>query len=41
MTDKKNLENINTYKSTFEDRIEKEKIKEIFTKFQNNRFNNR
>ena len=35
-----NLENINIYKSTFEVRIEKEKIKEIFSKFQNNRLNN-
>ena len=35
-----NLENINIYKSTFEVRIEKEKIKEIFSKFQTNRLNN-
>ena len=35
-----NLENINIYKSNFENRIEKEKIKEIFAKFQTNRFNN-
>jgi len=35
-----NLENINIYKSTFEVRIEKEKIKEIFSKFQANLFNN-
>jgi len=34
------LENINIYKSTFEVRIEKEKIKEIFSKFQTNRLNN-
>uniref|UniRef100_UPI000A55B329 3'-5' exonuclease n=1 Tax=Prochlorococcus marinus TaxID=1219 RepID=UPI000A55B329 len=35
-----NLDNINIYKSTFEDSLEKEKIKEIFDKFQINRFNN-
>ena len=35
-----NLENINIYKSNFEVRIEKEKIKEIFSKFQTNRLNN-
>jgi exodeoxyribonuclease V beta subunit len=35
-----NLENINIYKSTFEESIEKEKIKEIFAKFQINRLNN-
>ena len=35
-----NLENINIYKSTFEDRIEKEKVKEIFAKFQINGLNN-
>ncbi len=31
-----NLENINIYKSAFEDRIEEEKIKEIFAKFRIN-----
>jgi len=35
-----NLEKINIYKSNFEVRIEKEKIKEIFSKFQNNQLNN-
>jgi len=35
-----NLENINIYKSTFEDIIEKHKIKEIFAKFQTNGLNN-
>jgi len=34
------LENINIYKSTFEVGIEKEKIEEIFSKFQTNRLNN-
>ena len=34
------MENVNIYKSTFEVRIEKDKIKEIFYKFQTNRFNN-
>jgi len=34
------LENINIYKSTFEVRIEKEKMKEFFSKFQTNRLNN-
>ena len=34
------MENINIYKSTFEVSIEKEKIKEIFAKFQTNRLNN-
>jgi len=34
------LENINIYKSNFEVRIEKEKIKAIFSKFQTNRLNN-
>ena len=34
------MENSNIYKSTFEDRIEKVKIKEIFAKFQTNRLNN-
>jgi exodeoxyribonuclease V beta subunit len=36
----KNLEDIYVNKSTFEDSIEKEKTKEIFAKFQINRFNN-
>ncbi|WP_288260607.1 UvrD-helicase domain-containing protein [uncultured Prochlorococcus sp.] len=35
-----NLGNINIYKSTFEDILEKEKIKDIFSKFQINRLNN-
>jgi len=35
-----NLENINIYKFSFEDKVEKEKIKEIFAKFQNKRLNN-
>ncbi|MBO8204731.1 UvrD-helicase domain-containing protein [Prochlorococcus marinus] len=35
-----NLENINIYKSTFENMIEKEKIKEFLPKFQTNRLNN-
>ena len=35
-----NLENINIYKSTFDDINEKEKIKEIISKFQFNRLNN-
>ncbi len=35
-----NLENINIHKSTFEDIIEKDKIKEIFAKYQINGFNN-
>ncbi len=34
-----NLENINIHKSTFEDVIEKDKIKEIFSKFQINGLN--
>jgi len=34
------LENINIYKSSFEVRIQKEKIKEIFAKFQTKRLNN-
>ncbi len=35
-----NLENINIYKSNFEDRIEKEKIKEIFAQLQIKGLNN-
>ena len=35
-----NLENINIYKSNFEERIEKQKIKEINDRFQIKRFNN-
>ncbi|WP_320682111.1 UvrD-helicase domain-containing protein [Prochlorococcus sp. MIT 1314] len=35
-----NLEDINIYKSNFEERIEKEKIKEIFDKFQIKGLNN-
>ncbi len=35
-----NLENINIHKSTFEDRLEKDEIKEIFAKFQINGLNN-
>ncbi len=35
-----NLENINIYKSTFEDTIDEEKIKEIFAKFQIKPLNN-
>ncbi|KGF96453.1 Exodeoxyribonuclease V beta chain [Prochlorococcus marinus str. MIT 9302] len=35
-----NLENINIYKSTFEDIIDKDKIKEIFAKFQIKGLNN-
>ncbi len=35
-----NLENINIYKCNFEDRIEKDKIKEIFAKFQIKGLNN-
>ncbi len=35
-----NLEKISTYKSNFEDKIEKEKIKEIFSNFQTTGLNN-
>ena len=34
------MENISIYKSNFEVRIDKEKIKEIFSKFQTKRLNN-